>query len=187
MTIFILFWGFSRKRSAIQTRKLLESNLITLVSQVGAWGNFGQCLINSKTKFRASSIDSDHLPSYSFISGVWALPLSTSLLFLIASLRKSVQTPLGIVASLVSSLCRQAPSLLLSFQGRRLKTNPPKSAFGWTLLRTTLKSICQAQLILCCWYWFVFFFFFERRLTHKAFQKISKRIWYNRKDLFGFY
>ena len=39
-----------------QTFKLFESYFITLVSQVVVRGKFGQCLINLKTNFRASSV-----------------------------------------------------------------------------------------------------------------------------------
>lgn len=86
-------------------------------------------------------------------------------------------------SSLALSLFRQAPSLLLSFQGRRLKINPPNQPLDETCLRATLKNIHPAEFIfiLCCWNCF------EHRFNYKSFQKILKRIQYSQKDLFGFY
>lgn len=53
---FFLYLENSNERDlGMQTLKLIESNFITPVSEVVAWGKFGQCLINLKTNFRASS------------------------------------------------------------------------------------------------------------------------------------
>lgn len=80
---------------ACKLLSFIENNCITPVSQVVVWGKFGQCLINSKTNFRASSVTT--VCPLSLISGVCALPLATSLLFLTATPRKSVQIPLVMV------------------------------------------------------------------------------------------
>lgn len=78
-----------------QTFKLSESYFITLVSPVVVRGKFAQCLINLKTNFRASSVTIIIWLLTPLISGVCAIPLSTSLLLLTASLRKCVRIALG--------------------------------------------------------------------------------------------
>lgn len=179
------------KDLCVQTLTVIERNFITPVSQVVVWGKFGQCLNNLKTNFRALSMMIIICPLTSLTSGVCAILLSTSLVFLTlcpseCKRAESVQIasrPL-LQPSQVMSLFRQAPSLLLSCRGRRLKINPPKSTFRWAFLRTVLKSVHPAAFVfmLCCWCCC-----FEHRFNYKAFQKIPKRIHYSQKDLLGSY
>lgn len=93
---FSLYLEDSNKRDLCeQTFKLSESYFITLVSPVVVRGKFAQCLINLKTNFRASSVTIIICPLTPLISGVCAIPLSTSLLLLTASLRKCMWISLG--------------------------------------------------------------------------------------------
>lgn len=100
------------KDLCMQTLPVVESDVITPVSQVVVWGKFGQCLNNLKTNFRASSMTIIICPLTPLISGVRAIPLSTSLLFLLASVRESVEMPPGRVLlqpSQVMSLSDKLP------------------------------------------------------------------------------
>lgn len=83
------------KDLCIANLESLKAISVTPVSQVGVWGKFGQCLNNLKTNFRASSMTIIICPLTPLISGVCAIPLSTSLLFVPASVRESVQMPPG--------------------------------------------------------------------------------------------
>lgn len=64
------------------------------VSQVVRWGRFGQCLINLKTKYRASSITRITCPLAPLISGVCAIRLPQLRVFS-QRVSESVQMPVG--------------------------------------------------------------------------------------------
>lgn len=132
--------------------KIVESNFQAPVSQVVAWRELGQCLINLKTNFRASIMTIiTHSPT-PFISGVCATPLSTSLLFLTVSPRKSVQRPQAVFTVLLGLESVWTSSLLAPhLQGWRLKIISPKTS----LLMSTHNNNFQEHKYSCIHCYFV--------------------------------
>lgn len=89
-------WRVTVSKEAVEANSwsLFESSFIMFVSQVVRWGRFGQCLINLKTKCRASSITRIICPLAPLISGVCAIHLPQLHVFS-QRVSESVQMPLG--------------------------------------------------------------------------------------------
>lgn len=161
-----------------------------MVCQVVVWGKFGQCLINLKTNYRHRVwlIIGPLTPL--FQECVLSTPLSTSSLCLTSSLRKSVEIFLGNCCSpgfwvfldklpSCSSPSRQEIknkstqiALLMSTLKNNLEEHPSRSL---CLFYVDVSGCCCC----CCCH--------EHTLNYKAFQEISKRIWYSQEDVFRFY